>query len=106
MIRAEGDLISRQAVLDRTVNRNSIWNKITDSEGNNLKDILNSIPSTGNKGDLISRQAVDDVIAEIKSWYWQADRQALAKDPCVVDAMVDLFIRTIYKHIGKAERGG
>ena len=38
------DLISRQAILDRTVNRNSIWNKITDSEGNNLEDILNSIP--------------------------------------------------------------
>ena len=38
------DLISRQAILDRTVNRNSIWNKITDSEGNNLEDIINSIP--------------------------------------------------------------
>lgn len=54
----DGDLISRQKILDRTVNRNSIWNKITDSEGNNLEDILNSIPSAENKGDLISRQAV------------------------------------------------
>lgn len=40
----KGDLISRQAIIDRTVNRNSIWNTITDSEGNNLEDILNSIP--------------------------------------------------------------
>lgn len=47
----KGDLISRQAILDRTVNRNSIWNKITDSEGNNLEDILNSIPSAENKGE-------------------------------------------------------
>ena len=45
---------------------------------------------------------LDDVKAEIKGWYWQADKQALAKDPCVVDAMVDLFIRTI-DSIGKAE---
>ena len=47
------DLISRQAILDRTVNRNSIWNKITDSKGNNLEDILNSIPSVENKGEWI-----------------------------------------------------
>lgn len=45
------DSISRQAILDRTVNRNSVWNKITDSEGKNLEDILNSIPSTENKGE-------------------------------------------------------
>ena len=45
---------------------------------------------------------LDDVKAEIKRWYWQADKQALAKDPCVVDAMVDLFIRTI-DNIGKVE---
>lgn len=36
--------------------------------------------------------------AEIKGWYWQADKQALAEDPCVVDAMIDLFIRTINKY--------
>lgn len=46
---------------------------------------------------------LDDVKAEIKGWYWQADKQALAKDPCVVDAMVDLFIRTI-DNIGKQGR--
>jgi hypothetical protein len=45
---------------------------------------------------------LDKIKAEIKEWYWQADKQALAKDPCVVDAMVDLFIRTINKY--KAER--
>lgn len=43
--------------------------------------------------------AIEDIKAEIKQWYWQEDKQALAKDPCVVDAMVDLFIRTINKHI-------
>lgn len=40
---------------------------------------------------------LEDIKAEIKEWYWQADKQAIAKDPCVVDAMIDLFIRTIEK---------
>ena len=41
------------------------------------------------------REAWDKCIKEIKEWYWNTDKQAIAKDPCVVDAMVDLFIRTI-----------
>lgn len=41
------------------------------------------------------REAWEKCIKEIKEWYWNADKQAIAKDPCVVDAMVDLFIRTI-----------
>lgn len=46
---------------------------------------------------------LDKIIAEIKEWYWQADKQALIKDPCVVDAMVDLFIRTIDKYKEESE---
>ena len=56
-----------------------------------VKAIVDSIP-------------LDNIRNEIKEWYWQADKQALAKDPCVVDAMVDLFIRTIDKHIGKRSK--
>ena len=41
------------------------------------------------------REAWEKYIKEIKEWYWNSDKQAIAKDPCVVDAMVDLFIRTI-----------
>lgn len=41
------------------------------------------------------RDAWEKCIKEIKEWYWNADKQAIAKDPCVVDAMIDLFIRTI-----------
>lgn len=41
------------------------------------------------------REAWEKCIKEIKEWYWNADKQSIAKDPCVVDAMVDLFIRTI-----------
>lgn len=41
---------------------------------------------------------LDKIKDEIKEWYWQADKQSLAKDPCVVDAMIDLFIRTIDKY--------
>ena len=46
---------------------------------------------------------LDKIKAEIKEWYWQADKQALAKDPCVVDALVDLFIRTIDKYKVESE---
>lgn len=52
---------------------------------------------------LEQESALDKIKAEVREWYWQADKQALAKDPCVVDAMVDLFIRTIDKY--KVERG-
>jgi len=46
---------------------------------------------------------IGKIRAEIKEWYWKADKQALAKDPCVVDAMIDLFIRTIDKYKYKIE---
>ena len=39
------DAISRQALLNATVHKNSIWNKITDSEGNNLETIISKLPS-------------------------------------------------------------
>lgn len=42
---------------------------------------------------------LEKVKAEIKEWYWQSDKQKLAEDPCVVDAMTDLFVRTIDKYI-------
>jgi len=38
------DTISRQAVLDATVKRNSIWNKITNSKGENLEEIILQLP--------------------------------------------------------------
>ena len=46
---------------------------------------------------------IEDIKTEIKQWYWQSDKQAIAKDPCVIDAMIDLFIRTIDKHINRKE---
>ena len=51
------------------------------------------------QGKYIKSSVLEDIKAEIKEWYWQADKQAIAKDPCVVDAMVDLFIRTINNHM-------
>ena len=56
------------------------------------------MPSIQQKTDVL-----DKIRAEIKEWYWQADKQALAKDPCVVDAMIDLFIRTIDKYTAESE---
>lgn len=40
-----GDAISRQAVLDATVKKNSIWNMITNSKGENLEEIISQLPS-------------------------------------------------------------
>ena len=55
--------------------------------------------------DAISSISFDPVLEEIKQeirqWYWDSDKQELAKDPCVVDAMIDLFIRTLDKRKGK-----
>jgi predicted nucleic acid binding AN1-type Zn finger protein len=39
------DLISRQAVLDRTIRVNSIWKSITNIEGKNIEEILSELPS-------------------------------------------------------------
>lgn len=54
--------------------------------------------------ELLEQETViQDIKDEIKQWYWDADKQALANDPCVIDAMVDLFIRTIDKHMESKE---
>lgn len=52
---------------------------------------------------LEQESVLDKIKNEIKEWYWQSDKQALAKDPCVVDAMIDLFIRTINKYKAESE---
>ena len=39
------DAISRQAVLDATVNKNNIWKYITNSSGENLEEIIMQLPS-------------------------------------------------------------
>lgn len=53
----------------------------------------------------VEQEAVlDKIKSELKEWYWQVDKQALAKDPCVVDAMIDLFIRTIDEYKAESEK--
>lgn len=49
------------------------------------------------------QKVLEKISAEISEWYWKADKQALAEDPCVVDAMIDLFIRTIDKYKSESE---
>lgn len=58
---------------------------------------------TSSYDDMAREPILDKIKAKIKEWYWQADKQALAKDPCVVDAMIDLFIRTIDKYKVESE---
>ncbi len=52
---------------------------------------------------VIDISVLDNIKEDVKSWYWQADKQRLAEDPCVVDAMTDLFIRTIDKYKAESE---
>lgn len=65
----------------------------TNDEANRIIDSFDRITSSIEQEPILEK-----IIAEIKEWYWQADKQKLAEDPCVVDAMIDLFIRTIDKY--------
>ncbi len=38
------NMVSRQAVIDATVKKNSIWNSITNSKGENLEEIISQLP--------------------------------------------------------------
>lgn len=74
------------------------------TDKNFTKADIDAIAKALNEGwELRVNEVLDKIRAEIKEWYWQADKQALAKDPCVVDAMIDLFIRTIDKHKAESE---
>jgi hypothetical protein len=67
---------------------------LTEKDGEKMRDAIHAL----------ERESVlDKVRAEIKEWYYQADKQALAKDPCVINAMIDLFIRTIDKYKAESE---
>lgn len=63
------DAISRKAVLDATVKKNSTWNAITNANGENLEEIINSIPSVSPKlsecEDAISREEANKLVDEL-----------------------------------------
>ncbi len=60
------DAISRKSLLDATFNKNSAWNAITNASGENLEEIISSLPSVTPKlsecEDAISRKAVADIM--------------------------------------------
>lgn len=111
----EVDCVSRAYLLD-----DSKYHTVFNDDTGNFEDVvyredIEKAPSVTPQEPFINKPcissgvcehdknvALDKIKAEIKEWYWQADKQALAKDPCMVDAMIDLFIRTIDKY--KAER--
>ena len=74
-----------------------------DKEDREIDEIQVTALNMGIKALEKEQTALEDIKAEIKQWYWQADKQKLAQDPCVVDAMIDLFIRTVDKHISRKE---
>ena len=93
------DEISRQVVID-TIDK---WVKnmgvLTAFPANKITPLFETVYELPSVNSQESKTVLEDIKAEIKEWYWQADKQAIAKDPCVVDAMIDLFIRTIDAHI-------
>lgn len=62
------EYIKKEDLFERTINRNSVWNTITDSSGWGLEEIVNDLPtysfpdSAENKRDLISRGEVESVL--------------------------------------------
>lgn len=91
-----GNLMSIPYDLDRPINKKDV----SDSMGE-IRALPPVIPT---RKEGMQGSVLDKMKAEIREWYWQADKQALAKDPCVVDAMVDLFIRTINKYKAGSEK--
>lgn len=63
------DAISRQMVLDATVNKNSIWNNITNAKGENLEKIILQLPSINQMNKWIGAEVLDDIRAEIENKY-------------------------------------
>ena len=41
---------------------------------------------------------LDKIKEDIKEWYNNIDKQELIKNPCIIDSMVDLFIKIIDKY--------
>ena len=77
------DLISREAVLDETIRRNSIWKGITNSRGENLEQIINRLPTIQPKidGDYISRKALMSHIEnQSREWGDDYDTEQILSD--------------------------
>lgn len=69
------DLISRQAVIETTVKKNSVWNTITNASGDNLEQIINSVP-TANVVEVVrckdcKHRDVEDGFCEGRGWPMQ-----------------------------------
>lgn len=60
------DAISRRMVLDATVNKNSIWNNITNAKGENLEEIISQLPPINQMNKWIGAEVLDDIKAEIE----------------------------------------
>lgn len=59
------DAISRQMVLDATVNKNSIWNNITNAKGENLEEIISQLPPINQMNKWIGAEVLDRIRNEM-----------------------------------------
>lgn len=59
------DAISRRMVLDATVNKNSIWNNITNAKGENLEKIILQLPSVNQLNKWIGAEVLDRIRNEM-----------------------------------------
>ena len=66
------DLISREAVLDETIRRNSIWKGITNSRGENLEQIINRLPTIQPPKPITHESAIDFLNSE--GWLYEHDK--------------------------------
>ena len=61
----EGEYIKKEDLFERTINRNSVWNTITDSSGWGLEEIVNDLPTYSfpdrEKGEWIYKDPFDAV---------------------------------------------
>lgn len=79
-------------------------NKDFDAKANGLERVYNweQIYNTIHRFSDYSSGYLDahSLIHTVRKWYWDENIQKGKDDPCVIDSMIDLFIRTIKKEAG------
>ena len=96
------DAISRQMVLDATVNKNSIWNNITNAKGENLEKIILQLPSVDQLNKWIGAEVLDEIRAEIENKYESISDTYHHYETGFTDAL-EWALSLIDKHIEESE---
>jgi hypothetical protein len=104
------DAISRQAVLDATVNKNSIWNMITNSKGENLEEIISQLPSvspqqrTGRQIGMTEEELMKKIEKEEKWLIHALNDQTDATSSYSVDIALDAVKHYVKDYINSQQK--